>query len=127
MHRTFQRDLAKLRLTTARAYVKVLTDGQVSMSSRSPMHTYARYADPRSQEHLVIYGDRSSQTGVVGGLGRPRSMRLTPPKHNAADQSTSISSVGRVSLVGSTIPKAAANLSSHSVGDRFAVGSLVTG
>ncbi|KAG2451137.1 hypothetical protein HYH02_004404 [Chlamydomonas schloesseri] len=28
MHRTFQRDLAKLRLTTARAYVKVLTDGQ---------------------------------------------------------------------------------------------------
>lgn len=29
MHRTFQRDLAKLRLTTARAYVKVLTDGQV--------------------------------------------------------------------------------------------------
>jgi hypothetical protein len=29
MHRTFQRDLAKLRLTTARSYVKVLTDGQV--------------------------------------------------------------------------------------------------
>lgn len=29
MHRIFQRDLAKLRLTTARAYVKVLTDGQV--------------------------------------------------------------------------------------------------
>ncbi|KXZ45593.1 BBS1 protein [Gonium pectorale] len=28
MHRTFQRDLAKLRLTTARAFVKVLTDGQ---------------------------------------------------------------------------------------------------
>jgi Bardet-Biedl syndrome 1 protein len=28
MHRTFQRDLCKLRLTTARAYVKVLTDGQ---------------------------------------------------------------------------------------------------
>ncbi|KAG2484587.1 hypothetical protein HYH03_016628 [Edaphochlamys debaryana] len=28
MHRTFQRDLAKLRLATARAYVKVLTDGQ---------------------------------------------------------------------------------------------------
>lgn len=29
MHRMFQRDLAKLRLTTARAYVKILTDGQV--------------------------------------------------------------------------------------------------
>mmetsp|Transcript_1658 Transcript_1658/g.4843 ORF Transcript_1658/g.4843 Transcript_1658/m.4843 type:complete len:552 (+) Transcript_1658:21-1676(+) len=29
MHRIFQRDLCKLRLNTARAYVKVLTDGQV--------------------------------------------------------------------------------------------------
>jgi hypothetical protein len=29
MHRIFQRDLAKLRLTSARAYVKILTDGQV--------------------------------------------------------------------------------------------------
>lgn len=34
MHRTFQRDLAKLRLTTARAYVKVLTDGQVRRLGR---------------------------------------------------------------------------------------------
>jgi hypothetical protein len=29
MHRVFQRDLCKLRLLTARAYAKVLTDGQV--------------------------------------------------------------------------------------------------
>jgi Bardet-Biedl syndrome 1 protein len=29
MHCIFQRDLCKLRLSTARAYVKVLTDGQV--------------------------------------------------------------------------------------------------
>jgi hypothetical protein len=29
MHRAFQRDLVKMRLATARAYVKVLTDGQV--------------------------------------------------------------------------------------------------
>eukprot|EP00775_Hariotina_reticulata_P003765 gene3765-4024_t len=29
MHRVFQRDLVKMRLATARAYVKVLTDGQV--------------------------------------------------------------------------------------------------
>ncbi len=29
MHRAFQRDLARMRLTTARAYVKILTDGQV--------------------------------------------------------------------------------------------------
>jgi Bardet-Biedl syndrome 1 protein len=32
MHRIFQRDLCKLRLSTARAYVKVLTDGQGSVS-----------------------------------------------------------------------------------------------
>lgn len=29
MHRSFQRDLVKMRLAAARAYVKVLTDGQV--------------------------------------------------------------------------------------------------
>jgi hypothetical protein len=29
MHRTFQRDLVRLRLTTARAYVRALTDGEV--------------------------------------------------------------------------------------------------
>lgn len=29
MHRVFQRDLVKMRLETARALVKVLTDGQV--------------------------------------------------------------------------------------------------
>ncbi|KAK3242964.1 Bardet-Biedl syndrome 1 protein [Cymbomonas tetramitiformis] len=33
MHRIFQRDLCKLRLSTARAYVKVLTDGQVAAHS----------------------------------------------------------------------------------------------
>lgn len=32
MHRIFQRDLCKLRLSTARAYVKVLTDGQGPIS-----------------------------------------------------------------------------------------------
>jgi Bardet-Biedl syndrome 1 protein len=31
MHRVFQRDLAKMRLATARAFVKVLTDGQVRL------------------------------------------------------------------------------------------------
>lgn len=29
MHRAFQRDLARLRLTAARTYVRLLTDGQV--------------------------------------------------------------------------------------------------
>lgn len=32
MHRVFQRDLCKIRLQTARAYVKILTDGQGLMS-----------------------------------------------------------------------------------------------
>ena len=32
MHRIFQRDLCKLRLSTARAYVKIITDGQGSIS-----------------------------------------------------------------------------------------------
>ena len=35
MHRVFQRDLCKLRLNTARAYVKMLTDGQGMMSYNS--------------------------------------------------------------------------------------------
>jgi Bardet-Biedl syndrome 1 protein len=35
MHRIFQRDLCKLRLATARAYVKVLTDGQGPLSYTS--------------------------------------------------------------------------------------------
>ena len=32
MHTTFQEDLVKLRLATAKAYMKVLTDGQVCPS-----------------------------------------------------------------------------------------------
>jgi Bardet-Biedl syndrome 1 protein len=35
MYWIFQRDLCKLRLSTARAYVKVLTDGQGPMSNSS--------------------------------------------------------------------------------------------
>ncbi len=33
MHTTFQQELVKLRLATAKAYMKVLTDGQVSPSA----------------------------------------------------------------------------------------------
>ena len=33
MHRIFQRDLCKLRLSTARSFVKVITDGQGPLSS----------------------------------------------------------------------------------------------
>lgn len=31
MHTTFQQELVKLRLATAKAYMKVMTDGQVSL------------------------------------------------------------------------------------------------
>jgi Bardet-Biedl syndrome 1 protein len=40
MHRVFQRDLAQMRLATARAFVKVLTDGQVRLDAeRSCRHS----------------------------------------------------------------------------------------
>uniref|UniRef100_A0A7S1PG26 Bardet-Biedl syndrome 1 N-terminal domain-containing protein n=1 Tax=Percolomonas cosmopolitus TaxID=63605 RepID=A0A7S1PG26_9EUKA len=44
MHRIFQRDLCKLRLTTAKAYVKILTDGQgpLSYSSGSTLRLNAQ-------------------------------------------------------------------------------------
>eukprot|EP00899_Mesostigma_viride_P012791 jgi/Mesvir1/21512/Mv03955-RA.1 len=44
MHRIFQRDLCKLRLSTARAYVKVLTDGQgpISYTSGSAIRLHAQ-------------------------------------------------------------------------------------
>lgn len=44
MHRIFQRDLCKLRLSTARAYVKVLTDGQgpISYTSGSSLRLNAQ-------------------------------------------------------------------------------------
>jgi len=35
MHRIFQRDLCKLRLSTARSYVKIITDGQGPLSYAS--------------------------------------------------------------------------------------------
>ncbi|KAL0480842.1 BBS1 [Acrasis kona] len=37
MHRVFQKELCKLRLTTARAYVKILTDGQGPVSQSNHM------------------------------------------------------------------------------------------
>ena len=43
MHRTFQRDLCKLRLASARAYVKIITDGSgpVSYSSKASVRLTA--------------------------------------------------------------------------------------
>eukprot|EP00823_Brevimastigomonas_motovehiculus_P009048 TRINITY_DN8720_c0_g1_i1.p1 TRINITY_DN8720_c0_g1~~TRINITY_DN8720_c0_g1_i1.p1 ORF type:complete len:595 (-),score=112.36 TRINITY_DN8720_c0_g1_i1:290-2074(-) len=42
MYRIFQRNLCKLRLNTARAYVKVLTDGQGPLSSSNQLRLDAR-------------------------------------------------------------------------------------
>eukprot|EP00736_Rhodelphis_marinus_P010114 Rmarinus@m.24802 len=51
MHRIFQRDLCKLRLATARAYVKVLTDGQGPLSytagSSLRLHAQVQGLGPR--------------------------------------------------------------------------------
>jgi Bardet-Biedl syndrome 1 protein len=38
MHRVFQKELCKLRLTTAKAFVKILTDGQSSVSQGNAMN-----------------------------------------------------------------------------------------
>ena len=40
MHRIFQRDLARIRLTIARAYVKVLTDGQLRQLCTVPLRRF---------------------------------------------------------------------------------------
>ena len=44
MHRIFQRDLCKLRLDTARSYVKIITDGQspLTYTSGSSLRLYAQ-------------------------------------------------------------------------------------
>ena len=39
MHTTFQQELVKLRLATAKAYMQVLTDGQVLANSSNHCHT----------------------------------------------------------------------------------------
>jgi Bardet-Biedl syndrome 1 protein len=46
MHRLFQRDLCKLRLSTARSFVKVITDGQgpLSTSGSTPLRLDAKVA-----------------------------------------------------------------------------------
>jgi Bardet-Biedl syndrome 1 protein len=58
MHRMFQRDLCKLRLSTARAYVKIITDGQgpMSYSSGSALRLTAQVQGlgPRFKIHLTL-------------------------------------------------------------------------
>lgn len=47
MHRAFQKDLCKLRLSTARSYVKTLTEGQMGVTSVGGGTTTGRGADIR--------------------------------------------------------------------------------
>jgi len=48
MHRIFQRDLCKLRLTTARSYVKIISDGQgpISFSNSASLRLTAQERNP---------------------------------------------------------------------------------
>ncbi|EFJ41176.1 Bardet-Biedl syndrome protein 1 [Volvox carteri f. nagariensis] len=65
MHRTFQRDLAKLRLTTARAYVKVLTDGQgaaaFTTSTNLSLSLAVAGLGPRFRLSLLLRNESSKQ------------------------------------------------------------------
>ena len=54
MHRIFQRDLCKLRLSTARAYVKVLTDGQVSYSNYSQLCHVAENEESFAMQEVTM-------------------------------------------------------------------------
>ncbi len=43
IHKSFQRDLCKLRLETARSYVKTITDGQATVPHHDPPPTHTPY------------------------------------------------------------------------------------
>ncbi|GAX73330.1 hypothetical protein CEUSTIGMA_g784.t1 [Chlamydomonas eustigma] len=69
MHRTFQRDLAKLRLTTARSYVKVLTDGQGAAAFTSSANLSLQLAvqglGPRFKLIMTVRNDGASHVRDV--------------------------------------------------------------
>lgn len=58
MHRIFQRDLCKLRLTTARAYVKILTDGRgaatFTSSANLSLNASVQGLGPRFKVNLAV-------------------------------------------------------------------------
>jgi len=69
MHRMFQRDLAKLRLTTARAYVKILTDGQgaaaFTSSASLTLNLSASGLGPRFKLVMTVRNDGASHVRNV--------------------------------------------------------------
>lgn len=79
MHRTFQRDLCKARLTAARAYVKVLTDGQgaaamVSSASVS-LNAEVQGLGPRFRLALTLKNEGSRPVARVAlALSAPPSL-----------------------------------------------------
>lgn len=72
MHRTFQRDLARLRLATARAYVKVLTDGQgaaaFTTTTNLNMSLSVAGLGPRFKVYMSIRNEGKALTDVVAAL-----------------------------------------------------------
>ena len=54
MHNTFQQELMKLRLMTAKAYVKVMSDGQVGTQGSQPicMRSVAALVDHSSNSQV---------------------------------------------------------------------------
>lgn len=64
MHRTFQRDLCKLRLTTARTFVKLLTDGQgptsYAASTQLSLHASVQGLGPHFKVQLMMKNEGSA-------------------------------------------------------------------
>ena len=58
MHRIFQRDLAKLKLTAARTYVQLLTDGKVCVNFTAKWH----FPVVRATPHLGSGGSLNACT-----------------------------------------------------------------
>jgi hypothetical protein len=65
MHCAFQRDLCKLRLATARAFVKVLTDGQVWVGRQKVL----RFSTPGTLAAWAVCQELACSVGVMKQVG----------------------------------------------------------